>query len=220
MDKLKTFTRKIEEVKIIGSFNASYKITPELTAAITMGGDYQSEFLTEARAPESFNALIFGGAENPTSGFQNQASTRQFSYNQVTSLNYANSWGRHSLDVGAYTEYFKAHFRQFGYFSNGLIPATFSPGDGSGLIPVQIDPDSGGLLFVDTANAEILNAGLFSYFGQADYDYDRGYGLPERYAGMPPTVLQAVTNGQHSGLWPGVGTSTTRPLWRTPYLTS
>ena len=177
MDKLKTFTRKIDEVKIIGSFNASYKITPELTAAITMGGDYQSEFLTEARDPESFNALIFGGAENPTSGFQNQASTRQFSYNQITSLNYAKSWGSHSLDVGAYTEYFKAHFRQFGYFSNGLVPATFSPGDGSGLIPVQIDPDTGGLLFVDTANAEILNAGLFSYFGQADYDYDTRFGV-------------------------------------------
>ena len=92
MDKLMTFTRKIDEVKIIGSFNASYKITPELTAAITMGGDYQSEFLTEARDPESFNALIFGGAENPTSGFQNQASTRQFSYDQITSLNYAKSW--------------------------------------------------------------------------------------------------------------------------------
>ena len=85
--------------------------------------------------------------------------------------------GHHSLDVGAYTEYFKAHFRQFGNFSNGLVPATFSPGDGSGLIPVQIDPDTGGLLFVDTANAEILNAGLFSYFGQADYDYDTRFGV-------------------------------------------
>ena len=177
LDRLNTYTRKEEEVKIIGSFNASYKITPELSANIVMSGDYQSEFLTRAEAPESFNALLFGGAENPTSGFQQQTTTRQFSYNQVTSLNYSNSWGRHSLDVGAYTEYFKAHFRQFGYFSNGLIPATFSPGDGSGLIPVQIDPDTGGLLFVDTANAQILNAGLFSYFGQADYDYDTRYGI-------------------------------------------
>ena len=177
VDKLKTFTRKIEEVKVIGSFNASYKITPQLTAAIVMGGDYQSEFLTVARAPESFNALLFGGAENPTSGFQEQASTRQFSYNQVTSLSYANTWGKHSVDISLYTEYFKAHFRQFGYLANGLNPATFYPGDGSGLIPVQIDPNTGGLLFVDTANAEILDAGLFSYFGQADYDYDRRYGF-------------------------------------------
>ncbi|MEJ2163166.1 MAG: SusC/RagA family TonB-linked outer membrane protein [Robiginitalea sp.] len=177
IDKLQTFTSKKEEVKIIGSINASYTITPELTAAITLGGDYQSEFLTLARGPESFNALLFGGAENPTSGFQQQASTRQFSYNQVTSLTYANSWGKHSVNIAGYLEYFKAHFRQFGYLANGLNPKTFYPGDGSGLIPVQYNEDEGALLFTDTANAEILNAGLFSYFGQADYDYDTRYGF-------------------------------------------
>jgi TonB-linked SusC/RagA family outer membrane protein len=177
MDKLLTFTREIDELKIIGSFNASYEITPELKAAITMGADYQSEFLTEARPPESFNALLFGDLENPTSGFQQQASTRQFSYNQVTSLTYENSWEKHSVDVGLYTEYFKAHFRQFGYRAEGLNPLTFYPGDGSGLIPVQYNQDESALLFVDTANAEILNAGLFSYFAQADYDYARRYGF-------------------------------------------
>ncbi|MDX1333160.1 MAG: SusC/RagA family TonB-linked outer membrane protein [Robiginitalea sp.] len=177
LDRLRTYTRYEEEVKIIGSFNAAYKITPELTARIVMGADYQSEFLTRAEAPESFNALLFGGAENPTSGFQQQSSTRQFSYNQVTSLTYANTWGRHSVNVAGYLEYFKAHFRQFGYFANGLNPKTFFPGDGSGLIPVQFDQDAGALLFTDTANAEVLNAGLFSYFGQADYDYDTRYGF-------------------------------------------
>ncbi|MDM9631598.1 SusC/RagA family TonB-linked outer membrane protein [Robiginitalea aurantiaca] len=177
LDRLLTYTRREDEVKIIGSFDAHYKITPELTANIVMSADYQSEFLTRAEGPESFNALLFGGAENPTSGFQQQSSTRQFTYNQVTSLNYANSWGRHSVDAGVYTEYFKAHFRQFGYFANGLDPKTFYPGDGSGLIPVRFDQDAQALLFVDTANAQILNAGLFSYFAQADYDYDTRYGF-------------------------------------------
>ena len=177
MDRLKTFTRFDEEVKIIGSFNASYKILPQLTANITMSGDYQSEFLTETRDPESFVALLLGGAENPTSGYQQQASIRQFSYNQVTSLNYSNTWGVHSIDAGAYLEYFKAHLRQFGYRSNGLDPKTFYPGDGSGFIPVRYDPDEEALLFVDTANAERLDAGLFSYFAQVDYDFDRRLGF-------------------------------------------
>ncbi len=177
LDKLLTFTRRIDEVKLIGSFNASYKITPELVAKIIMSADYQNQILTTARSPESFNALLFGAAENPTSGFQEQATTRQFSYNQVTSLSYAESWGKHSVDIGLYTEYFKAHFRQFGYFANGLDPKTFYPGDGSGLIPVRFDQDAQALLFVDTANAEILNAGLFSYFAQGDYDYDRRFGF-------------------------------------------
>jgi TonB-linked SusC/RagA family outer membrane protein len=177
IDRLETFTRKEEEVKIIGSFNASYKLTPELTANVVMSGDYQSEFLTEAEGPESFNALLFGGAENPTSGYQIQRSTRQFTYNQVTSLNYSNSWGRHSVDAGVFTEYFKAHFRQFGFFENGLDPKTFSPGDGSGFIPVRFDQGANALLFADNPDAQILNAGLFSYFGQVDYDYDTRYGI-------------------------------------------
>ena len=171
IDRLRTFTRLEEEVKIIGSFNSSYKIMPQLTANLTMSADYQSVFGTTATSPESFNALLFGGDENPTSGFQDQSSTRQFTYNQVTSLNYDNTWGDHSIDAGAYIEYFKAHLRQFGYTSNGLDPKTFYPGDGSGLIPVRYDPDAGALLFVDTANAERLDAGLFSYFAQVDYDF-------------------------------------------------
>lgn len=177
IDRLRNFTLLREELKIIGSFKASYKIMPQLTANMTMSADYQNEFLTAARRPESFNALLFGGAENPTSGFQQQASTRQFSYNQVTSLNYENSWGDHSVDAGAYMEYFKAHFRQFGYTANGLDPKTFYPGDGSGLIPVRYDAEAKALLFVDTANAERLDAGLFSYFAQVDYDFARRFGF-------------------------------------------
>ena len=125
IDRLRTYTRKEEEVKIIGSLNASYEIVPNLEARMVLSADYQSEFLTRAEAPDSFNALLFGGAENPQSGFQQQISTRQFSYNQVTSLNYNNQWGKHSLDAGVYSEYFKAHFRQFGFFANGLNPKNF-----------------------------------------------------------------------------------------------
>jgi TonB-linked SusC/RagA family outer membrane protein len=177
LDRLRTYTRKEEEVKLIGSVTAGYQLTDNLSANVTLSADYQSEFLTRAEAPDSFNALLFGGAENPTSGFQQQISTRQFSFNQVSSLNYVNTWGKHTLDAGAFTEYFKAHLRTFGYFANGLNPKTFYPGDGSGLIPVFFDSAAGALLFADNPTANILNAGLFSYFGQADYDYDGRYGI-------------------------------------------
>ncbi|NNK20998.1 MAG: SusC/RagA family TonB-linked outer membrane protein, partial [Flavobacteriaceae bacterium] len=177
IDRLRTYTRKEEEVKLIGSFQAGYQITDNLSANVTMSADYQSEFLTRAEGPTSFNALLFGGAENPTSGFQQQISTRQFSYNQVTSLNYNNTWGKHTVDAGVYTEYFKAHLRGFGYFANGLNPKTFSPGDGAGLVPVFYDTGAGALLFPDNPTATIRNAGLFSVFSQADYDYDGRYGI-------------------------------------------
>ncbi|WP_411767399.1 SusC/RagA family TonB-linked outer membrane protein [Winogradskyella sp. A3E31] len=171
LDRLRTYTRFEEEVKIVGSADFSYAITDWLTARMVMGGDYQAEFLTRAEGPTSFNAILFGGAENPTSGFQQQISNRAFSYNQVTSLNAAKTFGKHSVDLGLYTEYFKAHFRNFGYFSNGLVPSQFFPGDGDALIGTANG------LFIDTASANILNAGLFSYFGSMNYDYDERYGF-------------------------------------------
>lgn len=171
-DLSETFTVSDEEVKIVGSINFGYKITDWLSANVVMSGDYQSEFFLRAEGPESFNALLFGGAQNPTSGFQQQLSRRNFSYNQVTSLNASKSWGKHSVDAGLYTEYFKAHLRNFGYFARGLDPATFSPGDGDAIIPTANG------LFVDaTSGVDILNAGLFSYFGAVDYDYDERYGF-------------------------------------------
>jgi TonB-linked SusC/RagA family outer membrane protein len=170
-DNSETLTIADEEVKIVGSINFNYQITDWLRANVVMSGDYQSEFRLRAEAPTSFNALLFGGDENPTSGFQDQDSARDFSYNQVTSLNANKTWGKHTVDAGLYTEYFKAHLRNFGYFANGLDPATFFPGDGSGIIPTANG------LFVDSANANILNAGLFSYFGAVDYDFDERYGF-------------------------------------------
>ncbi|RZN82225.1 MAG: SusC/RagA family TonB-linked outer membrane protein [Winogradskyella sp.] len=171
LDRLNTYTRFDEEVKIVASANFNYKLTDWLSANVVMAADYQAESFTRAEGPTSFNALLFGGAENPTSGFQQQASNRAFTYNQVTSLNANKSFGKHTVDVGLYTEYFKGHFRTFGYFANGLNPATFSPGDGSGLVP-----QANGL-FNDEATANILNSGLFSYFGSADWDYDTKYGF-------------------------------------------
>jgi TonB-linked SusC/RagA family outer membrane protein len=170
-DLQRTLTVFDEEIKIVASANFNYKITDWLSANMVMAADYQNEVRTRAEAPDSFNALLFGGDENPTGGFQDQDTDREFTYNQVTSLNANKSFGKHTIDAGVYTEYFKAHLRNFGYFASGLVGSTFSPGDGSGLVR-----QAGGL-WNDEANAEILNAGLFSYFGSADYDYDERYGF-------------------------------------------
>ncbi len=173
MDKLRTYTRVEEEVKLIGSLTAGYKLTDELGINMTASADYTNEIRTTSTASDSFNALLFGGAGNPTAGDQQQQTSRTFTFNQVTSLNYGNVWGKHTLDAGVYMEYFKAHFRSFGYDANGLDPKTFSPGDGSGFVDDLGTND----VFIDIANANILNAGLFSYFTSADYDFDSKYGL-------------------------------------------
>jgi TonB-linked SusC/RagA family outer membrane protein len=169
VDRLSQYTRFDEEVKIISSLNFSYKITDWLTARSVSGIDYQSEFFTRAQFPDAINSNIFGGNNE----FQQQDSNRQFTFNQLTSLNVSKTYGKHNIDLGLYTEYFKGHLRNFGYTANGLNRSTFSPGDGSGFIDDTADSD----IFVDNVRANILNSGLFSYFGSLDYDYDTRYGV-------------------------------------------
>lgn len=174
LDRLNTYTRFEQEIKAIASVNASYKITDDLTFSSVLGGDFTDQNLTRAEGPTSFNALLFAENGNTTPGFQDQQNTRVFSYNWLNSLRYNFDLGAlHSLDVGVYTEYFKADYSTFGYRNEGLDPATFFPGDGSGFI----DDNAANDFFADQANANLLNAGLFSYFADASYDYDSRFGL-------------------------------------------
>lgn len=172
LDRLETYTRKEEELKLIASLQANYKITEDITVGVVISSDAQEIMLTRAEGPDSFNALLFaGGADTP--GFQDQQYERQFTFNQVTSLRYNKEFEKHTIDVGLFTEYFKAHYNTFGYRQEGLNSSTFFPGDGSAFVGDNADND----FYVDTANANILSAGLFSYFGQINYDYDSKYGV-------------------------------------------
>ena len=174
MDKLFGDKAISEELKIVASINGSYNFTDNLSASVTTGIDYESTVDVGTRNPLGFNALLFNRA-NP--GFQTQSSDRRAAFNTTASLKYNKEIGKHTFNAGLYTEYFKAHLRNFGYRSNGLNPKTFSPGDGAGFIDDNADND----LFVDTVFANKIDAGLLSYFGTLDYDFDSKYGLSLTY---------------------------------------
>ena len=170
MDKLSTSVALEEELKIITGFSASYKITDELTASINSGIDYEHITFLDFQHPVSRNQLRFSPLVD---GTQDQQSTRRFSFNNTTSLSYNNTIGKHTFGAGAFLEYFKAHYRTFGFRANGLNPKTLAPGDGSGFIPDAPDHDA----LVDVINSNALDAGLLSYFGTVNYDYDSKYGI-------------------------------------------
>lgn len=166
--------RREDEIKIIANVNASYKFTENLTFNTSFGGDFTDEQLLLVESPISFNAQLFAEPGNNTPGFQDNQSTRTVALNFTNSLTYNKTFGeKHTIEASVFTEYFKAHFRGFGFRQRGFDPATFSPGDGSSFI----DDNSNNDFFIDTANANIQNAGLFSYFGFLDYDYDSKYGI-------------------------------------------
>ncbi|MCX2717974.1 SusC/RagA family TonB-linked outer membrane protein [Lentiprolixibacter aurantiacus] len=170
LDFLNSYEQRDEEVRIVASANASYEVAKNLRANVTGSMDYIDTTFNALEAPDNWNDFYFGDDYN---GRQFGDNDRVFTYNQVTSLTYDNQWGKHSVNVGAYTEYFKAHFRDLGYRQEGLDPRTFASGDDAGWIQDNSDND----FFVPIINATKRDAGLFSYFGQADYDYDERYGV-------------------------------------------
>ena len=173
-DRTLTYTRFEKEIKALGSVNASYDILDNLTFTSIIGADFTNQNLVRAEGPTSFNALLFAETGNTTPGFQDQQNTQVFSYNWLNSLNYDINFGAaHSINAGIYTEYFRANYETFGFRNAGLDPRTFSPGDGSGFVPDNAAND----FFAGSQNANKLFAGLFSYFGNLDYDYDSKYGV-------------------------------------------
>ncbi len=172
IDRLETFTRTEDEIQLLGSLNASYEIIPGLIAKVELTSELRDEKRITSEGPESFNALLFAQGKDP-SGTVTQTSNRQFSFNQVTSLSYNKVFGKNTLDIGLFTEYFKAHFETFGFTQEGLNPLTFVPGDGGAFIGDNPEND----FYVDTVRANLLDAGLFSYFSRVDYDYDTRFGL-------------------------------------------
>jgi TonB-linked SusC/RagA family outer membrane protein len=174
LDRLETYTRREDEIKIIASLKASYDITDNLTFNTSFGADFTDEQLLRSEAPNSFNAQLFAQTGNTTPGFEQRDSSRSIFLNFNNSLNYRNTFNdKHTLDVSVFTEYFKAHWRSFNFFAEGLDPATYYPGDGS----AYVDDNAANDNFVDTAGGNIQNAGLFSYFSYLDYDYDTKFGL-------------------------------------------
>ena len=172
-DRLQTYTRIEKEIKAVGSLSVAYKILDNLQFTSTIGGDFTDQNLLRSEGPESFNSLLFAEVGNQTPGFQEQINTRVFAYNFLNSLKYNITKGDHSVVAGIYSEYFRANYDLFGVFQLGLDPRTFFPGDGSGFVADNAAND----FFVDEGTAQKLKAGLFSYFGQVDYDYKGRYGF-------------------------------------------
>ena len=173
LDLLENQVYREDELKILASIDASYKITNDLTFKSTLGIDFTDVQSLYSEAPDSFNASYFAEDGNTTPGRVDQDVSRSALINFSNSLTYAKSFGKHSVEVSLFTEYFKAHWRSFGFVQEGLDYHTFYPGDGAGFV----DDNSANDWFVDTASATVRNAGLFSYFAFADYDYNTKYGI-------------------------------------------
>lgn len=166
-----------DELKILTNFTADYKISKSFTAGINLGVDYSSFTTFNSTNPLSFLGPYQVDIRAQFGGIQGQNFSRDFRFNSNTYLKYSKIFNeKHTIDAGAYVEYYKAHFNGFNYEKRGLDPRAL--GTGSAFIAPVIETFQPSFpLYVPTIGSFKVQEGLFSYFGVLDYDYDSKYGL-------------------------------------------
>lgn len=177
MDRNKTFVNNENEIKGVGNLQGSYKITDDLTIGSSFGLDFTETQFLRFNAPNNWTELYFQSAGEKYLGFNSENTVRSVMLNTTTRLNYNKTFAdKHTIDASIFTEYLKAHYKSMSAVQNGLDPKQAEPGNGQGWVPH--DPNgSTPQLYVPSVGSAIRTAGLFSYFGTADYDYDRKYGV-------------------------------------------
>lgn len=175
LDRIKTSTLRTSELKMIANVQAGYKLTDDLTLATSIGSDFTEGIGLNVQDPQSFNSYLFQNPGEEYLGFQSESFGRTFSFNMNNSLNYRKLFGeKHTIDASVFTEYYKAHTKSFSAVQSGLDPKVFEPGNGAGYIPFNPATPQ---FYLPQIGSGLAEAGLFSYFGSVDYDYDQRFGL-------------------------------------------
>lgn len=171
IDKMRTFSNRIDEFKGIVGIDASYQIFKNVTVGINQGVDYTQTQQTTYQSPGAFNSLIFE-AQNGFLGQQTELFSRDIALTTNTRLNYNKVFAeKHSFDITLFTEYYKAYAKTINFTQNGVDPKTGSPGTG------YVPNDPGTPLDDPAVGSGLNQLGLFSYFAVADYDYNSKYGI-------------------------------------------
>ena len=177
MDYLKkgNIPRIYDETKLMFNATGTYNFSKSLSLTSTAGVDYNQEFRDNARAPWSYLAIVATPAGAEFGGNETQTVNRDFTFDYINKLNYRATFKeKHTLEANLFTQYVKMHRRAYAYAQTGLDPRTWALGAGTGYIPWSIDTPN---FYKPTVSASNANAGLLSYFGTADYDYDSRFGV-------------------------------------------
>ncbi|WP_417368108.1 SusC/RagA family TonB-linked outer membrane protein [Flavobacterium beibuense] len=166
-----------DEIKILSSFAADWNFAKNLTAGFQMGIDFSGFRTLEILHPNSILGPFQVNGTNQTQygGTQQEATSRDFRFNSVARLNYSNTFGDHSIDASAFVEYNKAHLDGISFTQLGLDPRLV--GTGAAFIPGTTTHTDGTQPYIPTVGSSKVSEGLFSYFGNFDYDYKGKYGV-------------------------------------------
>ncbi len=171
---------RYNETKILANASGTYKLTDNLSYTATAAVDYAESLRFFARSPQSFLAIAVRngveGTQPDFGGIEQMTTDRDFGFNLLNRLNYNKVFDeKHTLDVSVFSEYIKAHRRVSSFLQQGLDPRTWSFAAGTGYVNYTVGDPLG--FYVPTVSGFKADAGLFSYFASADYDYNSKYGV-------------------------------------------
>lgn len=178
-------TQLEEEIKVVGSFNASLELLKNVRATTSFGADFTQTNDLIITSPLS----IYGqNAPNPDSelkGSQFEGQTRDLQMTSNIGLNYSNTFAdKHTFDISGFVEFNQNIFDGFGFTGYGIDPRlegyNFAPGDLREF--PDVDPgdeslDNLQLYYIPDVFSTRIETSLFSYFGLLNYDYDGKYGV-------------------------------------------
>lgn len=188
IDKLNNYANLTEEARFDVATDFSYKLFKDFTISTRLNAQLLDNRNVESEFPNSFNALLFsptagvsslnGGAFNGTETIRNR---REFYFNSLWQANYNKTIGKSTLNLNANMEYNHARLNVNNMTQRGLIEGIFVPNTGAGYV-TDIGTND---FYVPIINASNLRNDLISYFGSADYDFDKKYGavVSVRYDG-------------------------------------
>ena len=174
MDKRRTNGFGQDEFKLLVNGNINYQLSDEFSVGTQIGADYQTITQDSYYTPDSWNAVYGTPAEQKYYGIVQGINEDRVIVNSSTNLRWNKTFnGKHAVSAGAYVEYIKAHLKNSSFGLTGFDPIFFTPGTTAGAVSDTEDND----FYVPNAGLSLQNAGLFSYFGTASYDYDSRYGV-------------------------------------------
>src|SRR5690606_40519141 len=174
MDKRATSGFGQNEFKMLVNGNINYKLSDHFTIGNQTGADYQTINQNTWTRYDAFNEYLFAVRDQVYRGNVGDIFEERFVFNSNTSLRYQNTFNDvHKVSAGVFLEYLKAHFRSRSINKQGFDPIFWSDGGTTGWIGSAVNYQ----LYAPTAGLSRSDAGLFSYFGTASYDYAGRYGV-------------------------------------------
>ncbi len=181
IDKLKTYENLTDEIRVDVVADLSYKIAKDFTLKNRSSSQLISNRFFQSEGPNCFNALLFSSTPGGVSslnggnynGFEDVNQRREFYFTNLSQLGYTKEIGLHTFNAFANFEYSHSRLHTNNLRRNGLIPGVYVPNTGAGYAADVSTND----FYVPTASVSQLRNDLISYFGSADYDYNKKYGV-------------------------------------------